>query len=267
MPQPISVVTWNLGWRFLNFEARQEPIARILAGTDADVMCLQEVWAKEGDGDQVAALGERLGLHAVRHDTASRDGLSFANGILSRWPVLESRNVSLPGADGKPSHRKVIHAVLESPRGDMHVLNTHLDHRFDNSALRAKQLQTICELTAGIERSAATDFPVVFAGDLNATPDSDEIRALTGRRAPYVPGLVFSDAWEIAGDESPGYTWRRDNPLLQLAQWPNRRLDYVLTSWPRTSGQGTPIGAQLIGTAEVDGTMASDHAGLHVLLR
>jgi hypothetical protein len=40
-------------------------------------------------------------------------------------------------------------------------------------------------------------------GDFNAGPDSDELRMLTGRSETPVPGLVFYDAWELAGDGTP----------------------------------------------------------------
>jgi endonuclease/exonuclease/phosphatase family metal-dependent hydrolase len=268
---PISVATWNLWWRFGEFAERQEPIARALRAADADIICLQEVWAVEGEHDQAAWLAKQTDRHFRREDTAARNGMSFANAVLSRWPIIASTNHALPGIDNKPSHRKAMHVVIDSPRGHLHVFCTHLDQRFDNSTLRQRQLHAICELASAIERDSKTDFPIILAGDLNAVPDSDEIRSLTGRRPPYVQGLVFTDAWEVGGPfGDPGWTWRADNPLLnRQAQWPNRRLDYVLTSWPRTSGQGTPETARLLGTkpdAET-GVMPSDHAGLFVTLR
>jgi endonuclease/exonuclease/phosphatase family metal-dependent hydrolase len=266
---PITVLTWNLWWRFGSFQQRQEPILQTLREADADIICLQEVWAKEGERDQAAWLGEHLHRHVARHDTAQRDGLSFSNAILSRWPITASSNHALPGADGQPSHRRAIQATIDSPRGPIHVFCSHLDQRFDNSAVRQQQLKTICALAKGITRNTETDFPVILAGDLNAVPDSDEIRALTGRRPPYESGLVFTDAWEVAGSTNgdPGWTWRADSPLLAQAHWPNRRLDYIMTSWPRTSGQGTPVAAKLIGVEPVDGVMASDHAGVWAALR
>ncbi len=266
---PITVVTWNLWWRFGGFQQRQQPILDVLKDADADIICLQEVWAKDNERDQAAWLGEHLGRHVVRHDTAHRDGLSFANAILSRWPIVASESHALPGAEGHPALRRVIHATIESPRGLIHVFATHLDQRFDNSALRQKQLHLISTLAKSIDRNPDTDFPIILAGDLNAVPDSDEIRTLTGRRPPFVPGLVFTDAWEVVGSPAgdAGWTWRNDNPLLALAHWPNRRLDYIMTSWPRKSGQGTPVAARLIGTTPVDGVMPSDHAGVWAALR
>jgi endonuclease/exonuclease/phosphatase family metal-dependent hydrolase len=267
--EPITVVTWNLWWRFGGFHQRQQPILQVLQEANAGIVCLQEVWAKDAERDQAAWLGEHLNLHVARHDTAHRDGLSFANAILSRWPIISSESHSLPGIEGQPALRQVIHAVIDSPRGKLHVFATHLDQRFDNSALRQKQLLLISTLANSIERNTDTDFPIILAGDLNAVPDSDEIRSLTGRRPPYKAGLVFTDAWEVVGAPAgdPGWTWRADNPLLAQAHWPNRRLDYIMTSWPRKSGQGTPVAARLIGTTAVDGVMPSDHSGVWAALR
>ncbi len=269
MPQPISVVTWNVGWRFGNWEARQEPIALTLERSGADIICLQEVWAQQAEGgaDQAAILAERLGMHHVRHETASNHEVSFSNAVLSRWPIVESTNIVLPNALGDPGHRRAIHATLSTPRGPIYVVTTHLDHRFDGSSTRSNQLATICTHIASIDRNPAVDFPVILCGDINAVPDSDEVRTLTGRRPPFVPGQVFTDAWETAGDGTPGFTWRRDNSLLHLAQWPTRRLDYIMTSWPRTLGHGTPFACRLIGVDPVNDVMASDHAGVQAMLR
>ncbi len=272
MPAPISIATWNVGWRFGEWEARHEPLTQTLSAIAADILCLQETWGDAASGvNQAALFAERLGFHHVAYGTASNGPVSFKNAILSRWPIVESHNIVLPNAAEKPGHRRAVHAVLDSPRGRLHVVTTHLDHRFDGSATRSSQLAVICAHIASLDRDPTTDFPVILCGDLNAVPDSDEIRTLTGRRPPFVVGQVFSDAWEIAGGETPGYTWRRDNPLLHLAQWPNRRLDYILTSWPRTLGQGTPIACRLFGLDPINvaghEVMPSDHAGVQAILR
>jgi len=107
---------------------------------------------------------------------------------------------------------------------------------------------------------------VLMAGDFNAVPDSDEIRMLTGRKEPAIGGLVFTDAWEVAG-EGDGFTWRRDNPYIAETTWPNRRLDYVFVSWPRPKPMGNPLRAWLAGCQAVDGVQPSDHAALVVDLQ
>ena len=96
-------------------------------------------------------------------------------------------------------------------------------------------------------------------GDLNTRPDSDEIRLLTGRSGVATPGLVFYDAWELAGDGGPGTTWSNANPWAAPALFPDRRIDYVLSAWPRPGGAGHPVRCKVIGTEAVDGVLPSDH--------
>jgi hypothetical protein len=67
--------------------------------------------------------------------------------------------------------------------------------------------------------------------------------------------------WEVAG-EGDGYTWRRGNPYLVDAKWPNRRLDYLFVSWPRQKAIGNPSSIWLAGLEPVDGVQASDHAAV-----
>ena len=87
------------------------------------------------------------------------------------------------------------------------------------------------------------------------------IRDRTGRSAPAVPGLVFTDLWEIAG-EGEGFTWRRDNPYIGDSTWPNRRLDYLFVSWPRPRPIGNPSRIWLAGVDTVGGIQPSDHAAV-----
>ena len=97
------------------------------------------------------------------------------------------------------------------------------------------------------QRRAAN--PAVLGGDLNAVPWSDEVRGLTGSAGPHVPGLVFVDAWEAAGNEGRGDTWAAANPRVpRRAVHPNRRLDYVMVSWPRRRGVG-PRGGRAVWPA------------------
>jgi endonuclease/exonuclease/phosphatase family metal-dependent hydrolase len=107
--------------------------------------------------------------------------------------------------------------------------------------------------------------PVVVGGDLNAVPDSDEISMLTGRR-PGVPGVILSDVWEHVGPGgrfgADGITWRADNPHTANSTWPNRRLDYLLVSWPRKKPVGNPVRTWLAGTESVGGIHPSDHAAV-----
>jgi len=110
--------------------------------------------------------------------------------------------------------------------------------------------------------------PTIVCGDFNANPDSDEIRMLTGKSETASPGLVFYDAWEIAGDGTPGITWSNNNPLAAIGLYPDRRFDYVLSAWPRLNGVGHPVQAKLLGvTKKPTDLQLSDHYGVVADLR
>ncbi|MFD0472968.1 endonuclease/exonuclease/phosphatase family protein [Nonomuraea thailandensis] len=89
-------------------------------------------------------------------------------------------------------------------------------------------------------------------------------RMLTGRSATSVPGLVFYDAWEVAGDGGPGHTWSNANPWARPALYPDRRFDYVLSAWPRAGGAGHPVRCEVVGDGPEP---ASDHYGVLAELR
>lgn len=256
----MRVLTWNLWWRFGPWEQRQGAIAHVLGEEQPDIVCLQEVWADD-ERDQAQELAAGLGCTAVRTEGVQMDGVSFGNAVLSRWPIVSSSQVALPRADGSDGHRRALVAVLDTPWGAWPVISTHLDYRFDDSAVRERQAAALLELIASVRGDPERDPPVIIGGDFNAVPDSDEIRMLTGRRVSPVRNLVLSDAWEHVG-EGAGHTWRHDNPYQSGTAWPNRRLDYVFVSWPRPRRTGHPLRVWRAGETAVDGVVASDHSAV-----
>lgn len=268
----MRIATWNLWGRHGEVERRLPVALDELEWIDADVVGLQEVAFSEPD--VAAAVAERLGwpvltsprpggdaLDGPIPDRAVPDGvLGQGNALVSRWPVVEWGWRWLDVGDMVP-HRTALWARFEAPWGRFVVVSTHLSHRFDQSELRCRQLEQVAELVAERRDPADAIAPVVV-GDLNAVPDSDEIRRMTGRGAALAPDVVFSDAWEQVG-EGPGLTWSRANPHVDGSAWPDRRLDYVAVSWPRKRPLGNPVSATLFGTdPDASGTFASDHFGL-----
>ena len=263
----VRVMTWNLWWRFGDWQRRERAIVETIRSAEADVVCLQEVWVDaDADADLATIIGAELGYHTLRNVSVGRGAVGFANAVLARWPIELIADEPLPRRDGSPGHRRVIAGGVASPWGRWPVASTHLDHRFDDSLTRQVQARRLLELSAGWRGDPATDLPVVIGADLNAVPDSDEVRLLTGRR-DGVEGIAMSDAWEQVGDGA-GPTWRRENPHTIDSAWPNRRLDYVLVSWPRPNPVGNPRASWLLGAEPVgiDGVpvWASDHAAVVV---
>ena len=259
----VRVATWNVWWRFGPWEERAPAIVETLRRLDADIVCLQEVWGADDGSTFSGVLGESLGMEHAFATELELDGLSFGNAILSRWPITSSDHRRLPAPDGQDEQRTVVRAEIEGPRGPLQVFCTHLNWRFDHSAARQEQVRFIAEWIAA---SKPRTYPPILCGDLNASPDSEEVRMLTGRAAVPSAGLVFHDAWEVAG-EGPGCTWSNDNPYARLDLEPSRRIDYVLVGWPKRGGAGHVVEVELVGVDAIDGVVPSDHYGVVAELR
>jgi endonuclease/exonuclease/phosphatase family metal-dependent hydrolase len=143
------------------------------------------------------------------------------------------------------------------------VAGSHLEHGLDRCATRDAQASALAKelaVAAGATADRRSLPPIVLGADLNAVPWSDEIRRLTGATTPAVDGFVFVDAWEAAGSEGRGHTWSDSNPRVpNRAVYPNRRLDYIMVSWPRAKGVGHVVSCEVAATEPVDGVWASDH--------
>ena len=253
----LTVATWNLQWQFGDWQARQPAILSTLRSVDADVIGVQESW--RGQIERLAAELDREWVWSG-HDPHDDPERSMGNAILSRWPIQTSDHQFLQDAQGR-KYRTILSARVKTPTGILPMFTTHLDHRFDQSTVRVSQLQQASEF---IETHAKGALPPILTGDLNALHDSDEIRKLTGRSAPYVEGRIWTDAWEQVGD-GPGITWSLENPYINHSAWPNRRLDYVMVGWPRDKRPiGNPQRAWMFGTQPVDGVVPSDHYGIAV---
>ena len=278
----MRVLTWNLWYEFGPWESRQLAIRRVIEREDPDVICLQEVFCTRTSTSTYSfaeRLANELGHHSVtsdgpwfprRESTVAGEETAMGNAIISRWPIESHGQITLPGKDDDAGYRKAVHARIATPWGSWPIVSTHLNHRFDESAVRLRQVDALTDLIVELRGDSATDLPVVVGGDFNAVPDSDEIRRLTGRTTTRHANLVLSDVWEQCGDGT-GHTWRSDNRYQSDANWPNRRLDYVFVSWPRPKPMGHPSRAWLTGVEpeDVDGlsVQPSDHAAVVVDLR
>lgn len=134
-----------------------------------------------------------------------------------------------------------------------------LDWRPDLSHVRQAEVRA---LHAYMTEVGGRRRPTVVCCDLNAAPDADEVRMLTGKARPIAPGAVFYDAWETAGDGSHGYTWNNRNKWAAPGLLPDRRIDYILSAWPRSGGVGHPISCALLGVEEGPTGPPSDHYGV-----
>jgi endonuclease/exonuclease/phosphatase family metal-dependent hydrolase len=274
----MRVVTWNVWGRYGDWEERQAGIEEVLARAEPDVVCLVETW-RAGDDSQVDRVAHRLGVDhrlsvgdwAVEGDAGGDSGgdgegaggWTSGVGVVSRWPIARHEHQPLRGDEGD-GFGEALFVALDGPRGPVQVFVAVLDYPLHGSALRQAQVR---QLAAFVGRVTSRRHPTVVCGDFNAGPDSDEIRMLTGQAAVPVPGLVFYDAWELAGDGTPGHTWSNDNRLAAAGMYPDRRFDYVLSAWPRAGAAGHPTHCALLGVTDTDGPELSDHYAVLADLR
>jgi endonuclease/exonuclease/phosphatase family metal-dependent hydrolase len=209
-------------------------LARTIAAMRAiggDVFALQEVDRHFGDRsdnlDEPAVLAEALGMHVVYAPNLDQDPATpggprrqYGTAILSRHPILESRNTLLP----RPSNgeqRGLLEAVIDVNGLRVRIANTHMS---TIAAERPAQVATIMERLAGSKE------PVVLLGDLNAQPTSADLAPLWTR---------YRDAWKLGGIGSG---------LSYPSHTPASRIDFIAVA------DGINV-----RSAEVVDTLASDH--------
>jgi endonuclease/exonuclease/phosphatase family metal-dependent hydrolase len=254
----VRVVTWNVWGRYGRWRARQAGIEEALLAAAPDIVCLTECWSGPDAGQSELVAG-RLGFeHSLFAGDGSQQDWESGIGVVSRWPVTAHERRALH-EDGS-----VLFALVAGARGPIQLFVVMLDYRLDASAARQAQVRQLAEF---IGQSTRSRYPTVVCGDFNAGPDADEMRMLTGKAAAAAPGLVFYDAWEIAGDGTPGYTWCNQNPLAAVAMYPDRRFDYVLSAWPRRGGAGHPTYCRRLGVLPPDQPQLSDHYAVLADLR
>ena len=124
----LRVVTYNVHkCRGMDRRVRPQRIVEVLGEINADVVALQEVLSiPDGrpEDDQARFIAEQLKLlHAVGGTRRLRGGI-YGNVILSRWPILDTRNydISVRGRE----QRGCLRADVEVEGRRLHVFNVHL---------------------------------------------------------------------------------------------------------------------------------------------
>jgi endonuclease/exonuclease/phosphatase family metal-dependent hydrolase len=263
-------MSWNLWWRFGDWQRRYEGIVRVLEHAATDIVGLQEVWATAAE-NQAQKLADVLGMHVAWCPSPSPEFFQrrlgdpevvVGNAILSRWPITRTSTCDLPTGAGDAG-RTALFAEIAGPAGPVPFFTTQLTSAIGHSALRSDQVRALVRFVVG--ECSESAHPIV-TGDFNAEPDSDEIRLLCGLKTPpALPGLVLLDAWYYADPASSGWTWDRRNPAVLATGEPCARIDYVFLGY-RLSNESAPRvqAAWLAGNEPDDGVWPSDHAAVVV---
>ncbi len=227
---------------------------------DADIIGLQEVdryWQRSGRCDQAISLAEQLPgyswIYGAGYDapvrleqptsaTAEERGRRRQHGnmILSRWPILSSRVLPLPKAKRKEfcQLRVVIETVIDAPGGALRVYCMHLCHI--SAATRLPQVEQLLTYLETLPDEGATwsvvspDKPswtegevpppypddVVFLGDMNFTPTSDEYGRLSSK-------ADLTDSWTLLGRDPDAPA---EYSCLSVHDQRTLRIDHIFVS-------------------------------------
>ncbi|NBD10726.1 MULTISPECIES: endonuclease/exonuclease/phosphatase family protein [Corallococcus] len=140
-------------------------VGAVLREVNADIIALQEVGdfrGKTSREDQPEHLAELLGLHMAFGPNVVRNGRRYGNAILSRLPVLKSKNYDLSVPRREP--RGALRCDLDLGGGkQLHVFCLHL-----GLSVSERRRQESLLLSADLLRDAARKDPMVVCGDFNS---------------------------------------------------------------------------------------------------
>jgi endonuclease/exonuclease/phosphatase family metal-dependent hydrolase len=169
--QRIRILTYNVhGCVGMDGELSPERIARVIAQSGANIVCLQELDVfrrRSGNRDQAHAIAMHLEMSFQFHPAWHLEEEQFGNAILTRFPmrVIESAGIHHHNSDR--SRRSALWAEIDvDERTSLQIINTHLSIYPQEQRIQAR------ELMDQWVRPAALLGPVVLCGDFNARPNS-----------------------------------------------------------------------------------------------
>ncbi|MEN6454500.1 MAG: endonuclease/exonuclease/phosphatase family protein [Prolixibacteraceae bacterium] len=156
--------------------ASLEELADFIKSQDPDIVALQEVDVRtfrdraphQHGKDFITELGYRTGMLTAYAKTIPYAGGYYGIGILSKYPMSETKRIMLPMPEGAKEQRAMLLANVELPDGKVFTfVSTHLD--YPSSSVRQAQVEALTMALKG------NPYPMIVAGDFNAHPDSPEI--------------------------------------------------------------------------------------------
>lgn len=277
----LRIITLNFWGTEPPLDKRLELAIRQLRALAPDVICFQECRPLDGVAGRTTAdvIAEALGMHAHyatsctwaagegRMTTAGQEGLA----IVSRTPLLDVKTLVLPEPRTADT-RLLLSGRVATGADPVWIHTTHLHYRLDDGLAREKQVVAIdCAIRAlGRDKDSA---PQILCGDMNATPDSDEMRFLRGLTTLDGRRTHFQDAWlrmhrEPGPGDGPaeGITWSSENELTRPLRSLDidRRIDYIYVTSRKRDGRATIHDCRVVLTERdpAEGFCASDHYGV-----
>lgn len=270
--RPLRVFTMNI-WNFDGpYEKRQQLLRAGIRKLAPDLLAFQEA-GLDGARDQVRELLQGFGYH-IRHQFDRQPHRPCNNGccLASRWPFELVELLSLqvtPNCANHPYAALAARVAAPEPIGPL--LFVCAKPSWELNRERERELQAVA-LDRMIRRHARRgDFPSIIAGDFDATPASASIRFLTGQQSLEGRSTHYLDAWQQAGNGSPGYTWTFRNKFAaglidQCLRQPRheRRIDYIFLGSPHDYDRFARLRAcRLALNRPRSGVWPSDHYAVY----
>ncbi|MGH3679350.1 MAG: endonuclease/exonuclease/phosphatase family protein, partial [Natronosporangium sp.] len=231
----IRLMSWNLmyGRDPVRGDVDLAAVAAVVEQVDPDVLVLQEVargWPIGGGVDMAEWLSRRLQMRYAWAPAANRQ---FGNALFTRLPHSDVEVERLPFGQG-PMERSYLSTTLRLADGQqLRLVNTHLQHRKENSPTRLAQTDA---LLAAWDGAPGT----VIAGDFNFWPSWQE-----------------ADRWKAAGFVSAQDVTGHGAEFTVPSYDPDNRVDWIF---------GTPD-LRFSDFAILSQVTASDHFPLVVTVQ
>lgn len=168
-----TAITYNIHrGTNVNGASSLNDIANILRKENPDFIALQEVDkynVRSGFQDQIKWLGNELDMNYVFGSNLNFVVTEYGNGILSKYPILDSGQVML-AYESEP--RSLLWAKIETEEGILYLTSIHLGL---DTEKRAEHFSIIEEFINSL------DAPVLIMGDLNVLPDNQQLSQFRAR--------------------------------------------------------------------------------------
>ncbi len=207
--QQLRVMSYNIHHGADRHEKNSlDSIGYFIKSIKPDIVGLQEVDSlcdRSGKVDQMKRLAEITGMHHafIRH--FPYQGGAYGLGVLSKHPILKTERKELRLLKEGPNGKSVsmLFATIKLS-GKKEILFVTAHYSASDKATRQSQVNET------LQYLSRNHLPVIFTGDLNATPDTDEIQLLQQHLQPVDTSLTptFPDTL------------------------PAKKIDYILVSRP-----------------------------------
>lgn len=217
----IRIATLNLEQDHKRWHERRELVAAQLTALDADFLALNEIHVPSQTGRwlQRAALANGKRYALVQQSKAGEDGRVQGEGLLARYPIVETANLDYHSHD---CVALVARFEIEQKLLDVYV--THLIAAKVDDSARQYQVNQLLEWT----RARADAHYSVVCGDFNAAPDQPSVGIMSSVfRATQFAATAFTPLREPGGKPTHP-EWQRFDRCIDYV-WISRSIEIRAT--------------------------------------